>query len=119
MTLVFVYGTLKRGCSNHGYLAGQKYVGDARTTPGFTLYKVTDYPAMVRSADPGDHVTGEVWEVDAEGLRGLDRLEGIAEGLYTREPIALEASFKDTHVDTYLYARSTARLKKLGSTWVG
>lgn len=118
MTLVFVYGTLKRGCSNHGYLIGQRYVGDARTTGGFTLYTVTDYPGMVRSVDARDTVTGEVWEVDEECLRRLDALEGIEEGLYTREPITLEEPFAGQAVETYIYARSIAGLKKLGSTWV-
>ena len=26
-TLLFVYGTLKRGCCNHAHLAGQRFVG--------------------------------------------------------------------------------------------
>ena len=118
MTRVFVYGTLKRGCSNHGFLTGRHFVGDAHTPGGFTLYKVTDYPAMVRSSDAGDIVAGEVWEVDDACLEQLDRLEGIDEGLYTREPIALEAPFADQPVETYIYARSIAGLKKLGSTWI-
>jgi gamma-glutamylcyclotransferase (GGCT)/AIG2-like uncharacterized protein YtfP len=117
MTRVFVYGTLKRGCGNHGYLLGQRYVDDARTTSGFTLYLVTDYPGMVRSADTNDTVTGEVWEVDDACLKQLDALEGIEEGLYTREPIAIEAHFAGQPVETYIYVRSTAGLRKLGSTW--
>ena len=44
MTRVFVYGTLKRGGSNHSFLAGQRYLGPARTPPGFTLHSLGDYP---------------------------------------------------------------------------
>ena len=33
-TLLFVYGTLKRGCRNHANLVGQRFVGEARTVPG-------------------------------------------------------------------------------------
>jgi len=118
MTRVFVYGTLKRGCSNHGQLVGQRYLGDARTAPGFTLYAVADYPGMVRSPDATHFVTGEVWEVDDACLKRLDAFEGVDVGLYAREPIALEAPFAGEPVDTYFYLRSTAGLTPIGPTWV-
>lgn len=117
MTRVFVYGTLKRGGSNHHFLAGQRYLGNARTTGSYTLYAVADYPGMVRSADPAHFVTGEVWAVDATCLAQLDQLEGLAEGLYTREPIPLAAPFADQPVDTYLYLRRIAGHPMIGSTW--
>jgi len=37
MTRIFVYGTLKRGGRNHHFMAGQQFVGEARTAPGYTL----------------------------------------------------------------------------------
>ena len=40
MSLVFVYGTLKRGYSNHHFLAGQAFQGEARTAPGFALFSL-------------------------------------------------------------------------------
>ena len=49
-TLVFVYGTRKRGGSNHHYLAGQTLIGTARTVAGFTLYSLGDYPGLVAEA---------------------------------------------------------------------
>jgi gamma-glutamylcyclotransferase (GGCT)/AIG2-like uncharacterized protein YtfP len=119
MTRVFVYGTLKRGCSNHGFLTGQRYVGDARTTPGFDLYAVADYPGMVHSSDGTGSVTGEIWEVDDACLRRLDALEGTDQGLYVREPVALEAPFAGEPVETYFYLRSIAGLTPIGPTWVG
>ncbi|MDI1319207.1 MAG: gamma-glutamylcyclotransferase, partial [bacterium] len=77
MTCVFVYGTLKRGGSNHAFLARQRFLGEARTAPGFTLYSLGDYPGMVRA--PGDTagVTGELWVVDDTCLAELDQLEGL------------------------------------------
>ena len=119
MTRVFVYGTLKQGGSNHGFLAGQHFVGDARTTGGFALYEVADYPGMVRSSDGTGSVTGEVWEVDAACLQQLDALEGIDQGLYVREPVALEVPFAGQPVETYFYVRSIAGLRPIGPTWVG
>ena len=77
MTRVFVYGTLKQGGSNHHYLAGQQFLGEGLTTPGYTLYSLGDYPGMVRA--PGDQagVAGEVWNLDAACLAKLDWLEGV------------------------------------------
>ena len=101
-TQLFFYGTLKRGCSNHAQMEGQEFVGLARTVAGFTLYDLGGYPAIV--ADPGDRngVVGEVWRVDDEGLERLDRFEGVHEGLYRREAIALQAPFAERGIDAYV-----------------
>ena len=116
-TLIFVYGTLKRGCSNHHYLAGQKFIGEARTVPGFCLYGLTGYPGMVPKADDRDGVTGEVWSVGAEALTHMDGLEGIDEGMYRREIIPLLAPYAAKKVQGYIYARPIAGRPDLGATW--
>ena len=118
-TLVFVYGTLKRGGSNHAFLADQIFLGEAHTPPGFQLYGLPGgYPGMVaRDAPDALGATGEVWSVDARTLTDLDRLEGLAEGLYRRERIALLPPFGDQVVETYFYARSVAGAQALGETW--
>ena len=117
--LIFVYGTLKRGCANHRYLAGQKFIGDARTAPGFRLYELGSYPGMIAQPDDHDGVTGEVWSVDAAALVRLDTLEGLAEGLYRREAIPLLPPFADRVIESYLYARSIAGSKDLEGVWPG
>ncbi len=117
MTRVFVYGTLKRGCRNHHYLAGQQFLGKAMTSPGYILFSLGDYPGMVRSADQNHHVVGELWAVDRAGLSALDELEGLAEGLYERVPIGLAAPFADLPVESYLYLRSLEGHRPLGSVW--
>jgi gamma-glutamylaminecyclotransferase len=113
-TLVFVYGTLKRGGNNHRYLAGQKFVGEARTPPGFRLFDLGEYPGMVAYADDRAGVSGEVWAVDAGCLARLDVLEGLAEGLYRREPVPLLPPFADRKVESYLYARPVEGLRDIG-----
>lgn len=117
MTHVFVYGTLKRGGSNHLFLAGQHFVGEARTIPGFTLYSLGDYPGMVRA--PGDTagVTGELWSVDDACLAELDRLEGLDEGLYERVDVLLASNPYADSAQTYLYLRPHHGLPPLGSSW--
>ena len=102
-TLIFVYGSLKRGLSNHHWLEGQRFVGEARTAPGYRLYSLGEYPGMVEGTDSGRSIGGEVWEVDDEGLASLDILEGVAEGMYDRVPVSLLEPFAEAEVQTYLY----------------
>jgi len=117
MTWIFVYGTLKRGGRNHRFLAGQQFLGEARTAPGYTLYSLGDYPGMVRSDHTSDQVTGELWAVDAACLEKLDKLEGVAEGLYERAPIKLDPALAVEATETYLYLRSLEGRLQLGSVW--
>jgi gamma-glutamylaminecyclotransferase len=115
--LVFVYGTLKRGGENHRFVAGQTFLGVARTQPGYRLYRLSGYPGMVE--DPTDErgVAGEVWAVDHDALRGLDELEGVAERLYERAPVRLQPPFDRERVDTYLYLRSLEGRTALEGEW--
>jgi len=117
VNLVFFYGTLKRGGSNHHYLAGQEFVAPARTAPGYRLFRLGDYPGMVASPGAQAAITGEVWSVDDACLAELDRLEGTAEGLYQRVPVALAGSFPDGGVEGYLYLRDVSGLADCGPTW--
>jgi gamma-glutamylaminecyclotransferase len=121
--LVFVYGTLKRGGSNHRHLAGQDYLGPARLAPGHTLYSLADYPGLVVAPGSSDRVRGELWAVDAVALAGLDELEGVAEGLYARVPAplaewppALDAAVV-ARAETYLYLRPITDRARLGDFW--
>jgi gamma-glutamylcyclotransferase (GGCT)/AIG2-like uncharacterized protein YtfP len=102
-TLLFVYGTLKRGGANHRQLAGQNFVGPAQTAPGFRLYDLGDYPGMIAESDDRTGVAGELWSVDPACLARLDIFEGVPEGLYRRETIPLRPPFHEQLVQTYLY----------------
>ena len=117
MTTLFVYGTLKRGGSNHGHLAGQIFLGEARTGPGFTLFSLGAYPGMVAAPTDRTGVTGELWSVDATCLARLDELEGTAEGLYRRGPITLATPADPAPVETYFYLRPLAGRPPIGATW--
>lgn len=116
-TLIFVYGTLKRGCSNHAMMAGQTFVADARTQPGYRLFDLGGYPGLVTSPEDQEGVTGEVWSVDDDGLQRLDAFEGVHEGLYRRESIPLQPPFADQRVDAYVSALGVRGRREVGSTW--
>lgn len=117
-TLVFVYGTLKRSGVNHHLLAGQSFVGEARTVRGFRIYDLGNYPGMVAAQDDQDGVSGEVWSVDTECLARLDAFEGVSEQLYTRGRVPLIGPLAGVEVEGYLYARSTAGTAIIqGGSW--
>lgn len=70
---VFVYGTLRRGGSNHFRMANAVPVG-AGSVSG-KMYRIDWYPALVCGGE--DSVIGEVYLVSAEHLCALDAFEGI------------------------------------------
>jgi gamma-glutamylcyclotransferase (GGCT)/AIG2-like uncharacterized protein YtfP len=119
MSLVFVYGTLKHGGSNHHFMAGASFAGNAQTPPGFTLYEIAGYPGMVREAADREGVLGEVWSVDDECLADLDVLEGVAEGLYSRERVPLGPPFEKGPVEAYIYLKGTDGRPRIGPEWPG
>jgi gamma-glutamylcyclotransferase (GGCT)/AIG2-like uncharacterized protein YtfP len=97
---VFVYGSLLSGESNHRVLAGAALVGEARTEARYTLHDLGAYLAMTAG---GEHaIAGELYEVDAETLAALDRLEGHPHD-YRRTTIVLADG---REVETYLLTRA-------------
>jgi gamma-glutamylcyclotransferase (GGCT)/AIG2-like uncharacterized protein YtfP len=74
--LLFVYGTLMRDGCRHAALAGQRFLGEARTEPRYELLDFGEHPGLVRREPGGRAVAGELYEVE-EGLRAaLDEMEG-------------------------------------------
>ncbi|HEX7260527.1 MAG TPA: gamma-glutamylcyclotransferase family protein, partial [Luteolibacter sp.] len=78
--LVFVYGTLRRGGSNHFRLAGAEFI-TAGTITG-RMYRIDWYPGLVLD-NAGDEIHGEVYSVDPEQLAALDLFEGLSAGEIT------------------------------------
>lgn len=117
--LLFVYGTLKRGGSNHRQLAGEIFVGEAHTVAGYRLFALDGYPGMVALAGDREGVVGEVWSVKPDALTRLDRFEGVDQGLYRRESVPLLPPFAGRTVHAYLYPHSVAGRAELGSVWIG
>lgn len=117
-TLLFVYGTLKRGCSNHAQMSGAEFVASARTVAGYRLYDLGGFPALAARADDRIGVAGEIWSVNASVLARLDRFEGVHEGLYQRAPIALLAPFADQNVDAYFPALDPIGRPEVGAEWL-
>lgn len=73
---VFVYGTLRRGGSNHFRMEGAEFVGKGRIVG--KIFRIDWYPALVPGGESS--VKGELYRVCAEHLRALDVFEGIVPG---------------------------------------
>ncbi|XP_058104044.1 putative gamma-glutamylcyclotransferase At3g02910 [Magnolia sinica] len=120
-TLIFTYGTLKRGFSNHGLIQEAIRTGDAvfigvyHTVDKYPLvcgpYNV---PFLLNLPGSGDRIRGELYAVSAYGLARMDELEGISTGHYERLPIVVgapedEGRKQDTvRVEAYYAHRSYA-----------
>jgi len=75
--LVFVYGTLRRGGSNHFRMEGADFISPGTVTG--MLYRIGWYPGLVLD-EAGDEIHGEVFSVGPELLAALDVFEGISAG---------------------------------------
>lgn len=87
-TVLFVYGTLKRGQRNHGLLRVARFLGEAVTVPLYTLLDLGPFPGMIPGGTTAVH--GELYEVEPELLARLDRHEGVPR-LYVRTCVAIPA----------------------------
>ena len=90
--LAFVYGTLKQGHRNAHVNAGVRVPGEFVTVERFPLYVIgaNHLPWLVASPGPGEHVLGQLYEVDDAALARLDALERItAPDWYSRAEIAV------------------------------
>lgn len=82
MTLILVYGSLKRGGRLHHALEGSDFIGPA-VALGFAMYDLGAFPGIVPHPQRSS-IRGELYSVDADTLADLDRIEGTP-SLYRRE----------------------------------
>ena len=110
--VLFVYGTLKRGCRNHSRLSNSPFIGVAWTKPLYRIYDCATYPALVLTGD-GESVGGELYRVSPEIIAALDAFEGVQ---YRRMPIELIGSVAEAW--GYIYLGDVSLLTPCGPVWV-
>lgn len=104
-----VYGTLKKGFSNHRLIQNCKFIGEYETLPIFTMYSLGPYPAVVHHGNTS--ITVEIYKIESEEIaKKLDRLEGYPH-LYTKEIISTEVG----DLIIYLFNQSTHDCKIITS----
>ena len=89
-SVVFVYGTLKEGFANFHVNAGRRIAGEFETVERFPLFILGKYyiPWLVQQPGKGEHVLGQLFNIDAAGLAKLDKLEREGEpGWFVRRKV--------------------------------
>jgi gamma-glutamylaminecyclotransferase len=114
LTLLFVYGTLKRNGEANRILLGQQYISEAVTEPKYRLYDFGSYPGMVHDKTNGLTVHGELWYVDDICLLKLDKYEEVPD-LFVREQVAVQGIKQP--VETYIYNGLLPKGLRSGHTW--
>jgi gamma-glutamylaminecyclotransferase len=113
-TILFVYGSLKRGEENHHLMAGQTFLARAVTAPKYRLYSLGRYPGLVHDGECGQSIHGELWSVAPSKLEALDEFEGSPDH-FRREPIELLGWTDD--VEAYFYQRRIPEGAASGIRW--
>lgn len=113
-TILFVYGTLKRGGSNVRLMAGQEFHCEAITEPRYRLIDLGSHPGMIRDDANGLAVAGELWAVDAPSLAALDAFEEIP-GPFVREAVAIAG--RGDVVQAYYWNREVPTGARSGKVW--
>ncbi|MBV9891958.1 MAG: gamma-glutamylcyclotransferase [Rhizobacter sp.] len=93
MPVLFVYGSLKQGFANEHVNSGRRLPGRYRTRERHALYLLGpgEVPCLVVPSGVGHQVVGELYEVDDDDLRRMDRLERLGEPQgYERVEIVVE-----------------------------
>lgn len=113
---MFVYGTLKKGHSNHKLLKRSTYIGEA-TIEGYCIYDLGFYPGI--KVEEGSQVAGELYEITDQVLKDLDRLEG--EGYLYKREMTEARLMNGERIETavYVYNQSVKGKRKLSKTWRG
>ena len=93
MARVFVYGSLMSGLHNNRFLEDAEFLGPERIGgEGLALVDLGSFPGLIRSdhhdGDESYHIVGELYEVGADSLARLDRLEGVPRH-YNRAEVCL------------------------------
>ena len=112
-TILFLYGSLKRGHPNHHLMAGQEYLGEAVTEPRYRIIGLGRYGGMIRDEASGLAVKGELWAVDPQRLAVLDEFE-TGEGLWARFPVSVAGR---DGVEAYFWVGAVPNGFRSGDEW--
>jgi len=111
--ILFFYGSLKRGLSNHHRVAGQAHLADAATIPSYRIVEIGHYGGMIRDDANGLAVCGELWAVDAKCLAELDEFE-MGEGFWARIPVEIAGH---SGVQSYCWTGPAPAGGRTGAEW--
>ena len=110
---VFIYGSLKRKCINHGIIKNNAtFVSTATTLKKYAMFKAQygDFPRLIKTSSKfAKHIHGEVYDVYSEdALAQLDKFEGIQ---YSRIKIKIETASGEIET-VYAYVNEHQHIPK-------
>ena len=117
--LVSVYGSLRKKQSNYEYhLSNSTYKGTFTTEPEYTMHSLSYYPGLKLN---GNHsIVMEVYEVDEDTLKNLNRLEGYCPGEKSTFYDRIEIDTPWGKAFTYIYVNELSKESIVESgDWVG
>jgi gamma-glutamylaminecyclotransferase len=113
-TILFVYGTLKRGHRNHRLLADQTFLGEAETEPLYRSIDLGEHPGLIVDSGNGLAVMGELWLVSECCLAELDDFEEVPEP-FIRAAVRIVG--RDDDIQAYFWNRSVPTGAASGDRW--
>ena len=118
-TTLFIYGTLKRGQTNHHLLAEQCYLGEVATARRFRLLSLGWYPGLAeaRTDRVGLSIEGEAWEVTRKCLEILDHYEGSEYRRCRIELMPSDVVHVSMPIQAYLLREPDWSLPDVGARW--
>ena len=106
--LVSVYGSLRKTMGNHNYyLLNSEYKGTFSTEPEYTLHSLSAYPGLKLNGNTS--VVMEVYEVDEDTLKNLNRLEGYCPGEKSTFYDRIEINTPWGKAFTYIYVNELSK----------
>ena len=95
--MVFVYGTLRRGGSNHWRMAQARFVAEGVLRG--RLYRIDWYPGLITDEN-AEAVKGEIYRTDDETMAALDEFEGSE---YRRVKNAVEIVYNGFLIEAWIW----------------
>jgi gamma-glutamylaminecyclotransferase len=115
MHQIFVFGTLKDGFPNFAVNDGTRVSGSYLTQPKYELYLVGPRytPWIIPDQGEGMQISGEVYEVDDNGLARMDELERInyPDG-YQRASINVVNKQSEEVIAVFIYMKKAEQLDR-------
>ncbi|GLR63561.1 gamma-glutamylcyclotransferase family protein [Marinospirillum insulare] len=116
---VLVYGTLRKGGSNHSLMQEAHFITEA-TLSDFTMVSLGGYPAVYKDKAAKNDILAELYSVDNLTFSDLDELEGYPD-YYQRSQVEISLA-KEQKIKAWIYHQSKDELASYeqieGGDWI-
>jgi|SRR5579872_3685680 len=113
-TILFVYGTLKRGLRNNHLIRDQEFLAEILTEPRYRVIDLGPHPGLVIDEANGLSVRGELWSVSDCCLAELDKFEEVP-GPFIRTEVKIAG--REQPAQAYFWNRPIPEGTATGNQW--